>query len=260
MTGRPGQPAGAPRLPPAYRLIRLDTVESTNDEAARLAGQGAEEGTLVWARAQTRGRGRRQRDFASPPGNLYFSLVLRPECDARTAAQLSFVAALAVGEAIGSVAPPLLEVTYKWPNDVLLNGRKVSGILLESRADAAGGLDWLVLGVGINVQSFPEDTGFPATGLHFEGVPRDVSEGDVLQAFARSFLSWTNRWLEDGFAPVRQAWLNHAHGRGETITVHLPREKLTGIFRDLDRSGALVLELADGERRVISAGDVYFTG
>ncbi|MFQ5773214.1 MAG: biotin--[acetyl-CoA-carboxylase] ligase [Kiloniellaceae bacterium] len=250
--------AARPKLPPAYRLVALDRVDSTNDEAARLAEQGAEDGTLVWAREQTKGRGRQGRNFASPRDNLYLSLVLRPDCGPAEAAQLGFVATLAVGEAIGSVAPPMLEVTYKWPNDVLLNGRKVSGILLESKTGSDGALDWLILGVGVNVRSFPKDTDFPATSLHFEGAPREVSHVDVLEAFSRHFLTWVNRWLDDGFAPVRQGWLNHAHARGEEIEVRLPRETLHGTFRDLDERGALVLELSDAKRRVIAAGDIYF--
>ena len=260
MTAPPSAPGAEIHLPPAYRLVTLETVESTNDEAIRLAEAGAEDGTLVWAREQTKGRGRYGRDFASPRGNLYLSLVLRPECDVSTAAQLSFVAALGLGDAIGSVAPALLEVTYKWPNDVLLNGRKVSGILLESRTEADGALDWLILGVGANVRSYPDNTAFPATSLHYEGTPPSVSETDLLEAFSRHFLTWTNRWLDDGFAPVRQAWLNHAHGQGEAIEVRLPNETLSGTFADLDPGGALVLELPGGRRRLINAGDVYFPG
>jgi BirA family transcriptional regulator, biotin operon repressor / biotin---[acetyl-CoA-carboxylase] ligase len=248
------------KLPPAYRLISLDSVDSTNDEAIRLAEAGAEDGTLVWARQQTKGRGRMGRDFVSPRGNLYLSLVLRPDCDIATAAQLSFVAALAVGDGIGSVAPAMLEITYKWPNDVLLNERKVSGILLETKTAPGGGIDWLVLGVGINVASYPEDTEFPATGLHFEGTPKSVTEVDVLQAFSRHLLTWINRWLDDGFAPVRQAWLSHAHGKGEEIQVRLPKETLSGTFADVDEGGMLLLDVPGAGRRRIAAGDVFFPG
>ena len=249
--------ATAPKLPPAYRLVALETVDSTNDEALRLAAAGAEDGTLVWAREQTGGRGRQGRSWSSPPGNLYFSLVLRPDCAVAEAAQLSFVAGLALGEAFGSVAPPLIEVTYKWPNDLLLNGRKAAGILLESRGNPDGTLECLILGIGANLAHFPEDTGFPATSLHYEGA-RDVAVVALLEAFGRHFMSWANRWLDDGFAPVRRAWLQHAHGLGEEIEVRLPRETLKGTFKDLDERGVLVLELPDGTRREISAGDVYF--
>lgn len=256
MTANRAAHAG-PRLPPAYRLIALGRVGSTNDEAVRLAEEGAEDGTLVWAREQTKGRGRQGRAWSSPPGNLYLSLVLRPDCSPAEAAGLSFVAALGVGEAIGSVAPPMIEVTYKWPNDVLLNARKAAGILIESRIDPTGALDWLVLGVGVNVASYPEEAAFPATSLRFEGAGPEAGEVPLLEAFGRHFLSWVNRWLEDGFAPVRQAWLNHAHGLGEEIEVRLPKETLRGLFRDLDESGALILDLPGGGTRTIAAGDVF---
>jgi BirA family biotin operon repressor/biotin-[acetyl-CoA-carboxylase] ligase len=246
-----------PRLPPAYRLVALESVESTNDEAWRLAEEGAEEGTLVWAREQTKGRGRRGRVWAGQPGNLYFSIVLRPEQPPSEAAQLSFIAALALAEAIGSVAPPLIEVEFKWPNDVLLNASKSAGILLEAKSGEGGLLDWLVLGVGVNVAGHPEDADFPATSLRYEGA--EVTPAALLEAFGRHFMAWTRRWLDDGFAPARHAWLQHARGLGETIRVNLPHETLEGTFRDLDASGALVLELADGSTRTIAAGDVYFT-
>jgi BirA family biotin operon repressor/biotin-[acetyl-CoA-carboxylase] ligase len=247
-----------PRLPPAYRLVALGRVDSSNDEAKRLAEAGAEDGTLVWVQEQLQGRGRRGRAWASPPGNLYLSLVLRPGCAAAEAAQLGFVAALGIGDGVGSVAPPLVEVRYKWPNDVLFNGRKGAGILLESRMSPAGGLEWLVLGLGVNVASFPEDAGLPATSLRFEGAPPDLDEVDLLEGFARHFLTWANRWLEDGFGPIRETWLHHAHGLGEPIEVRLPGETLSGTFRDLDESGALLLEQADGQVRSIAAGDVHF--
>jgi BirA family biotin operon repressor/biotin-[acetyl-CoA-carboxylase] ligase len=197
--------------------VALETVDSTNDEALRLAAEGAEDGTLVWAREQTGGRGRQGRSWSSPPGNLYFSLVLRPDCAPAEAAQLGFVAGLALGEAIGSVA----------------------------------------LGLGANLQHFPEDTSFPATSLRSEGAT-EVDVVALLEAFGRYFMSWVNRWLDEGFAPVRRAWLHHAHGLGEEIEVRLPRETLKGTFKDLDARGVLLLELPGGETREISAGDVYF--
>ena len=247
-----------PRLPPAYRLVALDSVGSTNDEARRLAEEGAEDGTLVWAREQSDGRGRRGRHWESPRGNLYLSLVLRPQCSLAEAAQLGFVAALGLGDAIGSVAPPLIEATYKWPNDVLVNGRKAAGILLESQGGEGSACDWLVLGLGANLASFPEDTEFPATSLRFEGCPLEVDEVALLEAFAKHFLTWVNRWLEEGFAPIRKGWRNHAHGLGEVTRVRLAREELSGVFKDLDETGALILGVADGGERRVTAGEVYF--
>jgi len=247
-----------PRLPPAYRLVALDTVESTMDEARRLAEEGAEEGTLVWAREQTAGRGRRGRNWHSPRGNLYFTLLLRPECSAAQAAQISFVAAVALGEAIGTVSPPI-EVTYKWPNDVLLQGSKVAGILLESRAAPDGGLDYLLLGCGVNVAHFPPDRELQATAMHFEGVPKEVTPDELLEAFSRHFLSRISRWVEDGFEPIRRVWLRHAQGLGEEIEVRLLQETLKGRFRDLDPEGYLLLEMEGGGQRRISSGEVYLT-
>lgn len=247
-----------PHLPPAYRLVAHESLSSTNEEARRLAQEGAEDGTLVWAREQSQGRGRRGRDWASPRGNLYLSLVLRPDCSLADAAQLGFVAALGMGDAIGSVVPPLIEVVYKWPNDLLVNGRKAAGILLESQGAQDTACDWLVLGIGVNVASFPGETEFPATSLHYEGCPADVTEVMLLEAFGRHFLGWVNRWLEDGFAPVRKAWCNHAYRLGEEIEVRLPQESLSGTFQDLDETGALILGLPGGGSRRVTAGEIYF--
>jgi BirA family biotin operon repressor/biotin-[acetyl-CoA-carboxylase] ligase len=249
-----------PHLPPAYRLVALEEIDSTNAEAKRRAAEGAEDGTLVWARRQAGGYGRQGRQWASAEGNLFLSLVVRPDCSLAQAAQFSFVTAIALGDAIGSVAPPLIEVTYKWPNDVLLNGRKAAGILLESKGDAAQQLEWLVIGVGVNVNSFPTETRLPATSLHFEGCPAAVSAVDLLEAFGRHMLSWINVWLDEGFAPVRETWLRHAQGLGQEIEVRLPQESLHGVFSDLDPEGTLVLQRPDGTTRRIAAGEVYLPG
>jgi BirA family biotin operon repressor/biotin-[acetyl-CoA-carboxylase] ligase len=248
-----------PRLPPAYRLVALETCESTNGEAMRRADEGAEDGTLVWARQQTKGRGRRGRSWQGLPGNLYFSMVLRPDCSPQEAAQLGFVAALALGDAIGSIAPPMIEVNFKWPNDVLLNGRKAAGILLESKI-FDGELDCLVLGIGVNVAAYPQDLEPPATSLRFEGASGDLTAVRLLEAFGPHFMSRVNRWLDDGFGPVRRGWMSHAYGLGERIGVDLAAERIEGRFKDLDESGALVVELADGGTRSIAAGDVYLIG
>jgi BirA family biotin operon repressor/biotin-[acetyl-CoA-carboxylase] ligase len=255
----PQKDAGrSPKLPPAYRLVAHESVTSTMAEARALAEQGAEDGTLVWAREQTGGKGRQGRGWESPPGNLYLTLVLRPECAPGEAAQLGFAAAVALGDAIGSVCPPL-DVTYKWPNDVLLNGRKVAGLLLESKSAADGGLEWLLLGLGANVERFPEDTAYPATSLRFEGTPGEVTAVDLLEAFGRHFLNWASRWLDEGFSPVRGAWLKHAANKGAEIQVRLPNETLTGTFVDVDPDGRLLLDTGQGTR-TIAAGDVFPVG
>lgn len=247
----------APNLPSLYSLVALETIDSTNAEARRLAEAGAEEGTLVWALEQTAGRGRRGRAWVSPKGNFYASLVLRPEVPLRDAAQLSFVAALAVFDTIGALAPAGLEVAVKWPNDVLITGRKVAGILLESQvaADADAPADFVILGVGVNLRSFPEDAEFPASCLADEGA--GVLPNEFLMAFARHFLSWVRQWADQGFEKVRRNWLMRCDQTGREINVRLPNETLTGIFEGLDEQGALLLKTAAG-LRTITAGDVFF--
>lgn len=254
MTGR------APVLPPAYRLVALDRVGSTNDEARRLAGEGAEDGTLVWALEQSAGRGRQGRSWASPPGNLYCSLVLRPDVPLARAAELSFVAALGVGGAIGALVPPQVEMRYKWPNDVLLNDRKVAGILLESSARPDQAVDFVVLGVGVNVLSQPAAARFPATSLKAEGAGPDVDAAAVLESFSRHFLAWVDRWLDEGFDPVRAAWEARAWRLGERLEFAAGEgggdAALAGRFEGLAPDGSLLLAMDDGTSRRFAAGDV----
>lgn len=245
-------------LPAGYRLAVHDSLDSTNDEAKRLAAAGAAEGTVVWALRQTAGRGRQGRGWVSPPGNLYCSLVLRPDETPAIAAQLAFVAALALGDAFDGLLPAGVEMRYKWPNDVLLDGRKVAGILLESAGVSETGLDWLVVGCGLNISVFPEATeGFPATSLVAAGARR-VTPADMLARFVAGFDVWCGRWRADGLDAVREAWLARAARLGEDIVVRMPDHRLEGRFAGLDGTGALIIDLAGGGRRTVTAGDVFF--
>ncbi len=246
-----------PQLPSFYRLVAHEQIDSTNEEAKRLAATGAAAGTLIWAGEQLAGRGRRGRRWASPPGNLYVSLLLRPACPPAQACQLNFVAAVALAEAVSALLPTDRPVTLKWPNDVLIRGAKVSGILLEASAALDRSIDWLVIGVGVNVGSHPADTPYPATSLQREGAA-DATAAAVLQAFAERFQAWYETWRSEGFAPVRARWLASARGLGEPIEVRLERETLQGRFGDLDESGALMLDMGNGARRQITTGDLFF--
>lgn len=225
------------------------------DEARRLAAAGAEDGTLVWARQQTAGRGRLGAGWASPPGNFYGSLILRPDCAVAEAAQLGFVTALAIGAAIGSLVPPLTAVLYKWPNDILVNGGKAAGILLESRSSPAGTLDCLIIGTGVNLLSHPDAARYRATNLAREG-SGPVAPARFLEAYARYMLRWVNAWLTDGFPAIRRAWLRHAAGLGETIQVRRPDGTLSGRFVDLAGDGALLLDTGEAAPRRIHAGEI----
>jgi BirA family biotin operon repressor/biotin-[acetyl-CoA-carboxylase] ligase len=248
-----------PVLPDGYRLLRYDRIGSTNDAAKDLARSGGAEGTVVWAGEQTAGRGRRGRSWASPPGNLHVSLVLRPAGGAAHAAQLGFVAAVALVDAVAALTGPALRLECKWPNDVLANGCKLAGILLESETSAAGAVDFVVIGVGANLAFRPGAVEYPATSLTEEGFP-EISPGTLLEAFVGRFDTWARRWRADGFAPVRAAWLARAFGVGEAIRVRLERSTLLGRFIDLDEDGALLLDAATdqgGGRRRIAAGEVF---
>ena len=244
-----------PRLPRGYRLVFRDTIGSTNDEAKRIARNGAPMGTVVWALEQTAGRGRRGRVWVSPRGNLYASLILRPDCLVDRAAQLGFVAALAIGGALRAILPTVERLAYKWPNDVLIRGRKLAGVLLELETTAEKA-DFVVLGVGVNLGASPIDTEYPATSVAGEGlgaIPPEL----MLENFAVHFQFWEARWRREGFAPVRAAWLAAAAtSRGEPIRVRLDSTILQGRFLDLDESGALLLDSA-GEHRYIAAGEVF---
>ncbi len=243
-----------PKLPEPFRLIELAETDSTNEEAKRWlrhASSGNDDRiTVIWSRSQTAGKGRRGRTWVSEPGNLYCSLVVKPGCPAAVAVQLGFVAANAVAATLASRLPEGHAITCKWPNDVLVEGRKAAGLLLE----ADGGRD-LVVGIGVNLAHHPENTDFPATSLAHEGAG-EIPVGDFLETLCGAFLAGLLAWRNLGFAPVRRAWLDRAHGLGAPVAVRLERETLHGTFKNLDGDGALVLDQG-GRERLITAGDVF---
>ncbi len=245
-----------PVLPTGYELASFEEIDSTNEEARRRALHGERGPLWIWALKQTAGRGRRGRSWDSPVGNLMTTLLLAPGTPAADAARLSFVAALAVRDLIMHFASTV-DVRVKWPNDVLIDGKKVAGILLESSADAnARILPWLAVGMGINLHHAPEGTAFPATSLsaHAEA----PAPPEALTILAANWHRHFSTWREHGFDPIRAAWLQRAVGLGQSIEVRLPGESVNGIFRSLDQDGALLLALPDGTVRAITAGEVFF--
>lgn len=244
-------------MPLGFGLVAYDRLGSTNEEARRLAMVGAVDGTLVWAGEQTAGRGRGQRSWVSVPGNLYFSLLLRPEEPPGQAAQLTFVAANAIARAVAAALPPgAAPVTCKWPNDILVGGRKVAGILLEAEVARDGKLAWLVIGAGVNITGHPPEVLYPTTALREEGAATATAVS-MLGACGHELLAGVAEWRREGFDGVRERWLARAHGLGAMVTVRLEHTTLNGVFVGLDRDGAMILEQDGGERR-IAAGDVFF--
>ena len=245
-----------PVLPAGYELASFEEIDSTNEEARRRA-QAGERGPLwLWAKKQVAGRGRRGRAWESPSGNLYCTLLIAPGASAAEAARLSFVAALATQDAVASFVPPA-KVRVKWPNDVLVDGRKVAGILLESSGESGSRLlPWLAVGIGINVHRPPESATFPATTIASHASAPTPAE--MLSYLAEAFDRYFRLWRTNGFAPIRMAWLEHAAGLGQAVTARLPNETINGIFQGLDADGALLLALPDGSTRAITAGEVFF--
>jgi BirA family transcriptional regulator, biotin operon repressor / biotin---[acetyl-CoA-carboxylase] ligase len=250
----------SPRLPEGWVEHAFDQVASTNDLAREMALAGAASGQVVVANEQTRGRGRYGRAWASPPGNLYASVMLRPGCAAADAPQLSLLAGLALAEALEQLGPPGLGVTLKWPNDVLLGDAKVAGILLESAAAPDGRAAWVIVGTGVNLVWCPDDVPYPATTLAREGFAATLTPAHLLAAYLTALDGWLARWREQGFPAVREAWRGRSFGLGTLVRLRLEHEEVAGRFVGLGAGGALLLELADGRRREITTGDVFWGG
>ncbi len=245
-----------------FHVIHYDSIGSTNDEAFRLAREGASHGTVVTARTQTAGRGRTGRGWQSPPGNLYLSVLLRLSLPSARVAEVSFVAALAVAETVDAFVPR--RVRLKWPNDVLVDGAKIAGILIE-QADGVA-----VLGIGVNVAHFPTGLTYPVTALlhvmlgegrasapssastrvdarakreHDEGGWVTSIRDTLLQILARRLASWR----ADGFAPIRAGWLARAHPPGTPLRAGA----IEGSFAGIDTDGALLLDTPAGRIRIV---------
>jgi BirA family biotin operon repressor/biotin-[acetyl-CoA-carboxylase] ligase len=236
------------------RRVAHEVLGSTNAEALALARQGEHGPLWVTAERQNAGRGRRGRTWISPPGNLYATLLLTAPGPPEHWPQLSFVAALAVRDAVVEVAAdlePLLAI--KWPNDLLLAGAKFAGILIEGEG---GETPALVIGVGVNCANHPVDVEYPATDLAAAGAT--VLAATLFDALARKMQGRLAQWDGGGgFPVVRRDWLARAAGLGETLRVRLAQREVTGRFEALDESGALLLRLPDGNITTIAAGDVF---
>jgi len=235
-------------------VVWLEEVDSTNAEAARRAKAGASGPLWIAARRQTAGRGRRGREWTTGDGDLAATLLTTVDLAPSAAAGVSFVAALAVADlvqaAVGETAALL-----KWPNDVLLDGRKVAGILVESGPRSAAGL-WLAVGVGVNLAVAPDVTERPATSLAAYAPPPTPQE--ALDHLAGRMADWLRLWTQDGLKPILTAWSARSTGIPGPCVAHLGDRTVEGYAEGLDSTGALRLRLPNGAERLISAGDVFF--
>lgn len=240
-----------------FRHIVLGDVDSTNLECLKRAREGDPGNLWVTANRQLQGRARRGRSWISQPGNLFASMLLIDPSPAAAMATLPLVVAVAVHSAIAQVLPQGADrPAIKWPNDVLIGGAKVSGILLESE-NLPDGRCAVVIGCGINVIHAPDEVMYPATTLRDAGSSVSAEElfARLCQAMAHELQIWNGG---RGIAAVRQAWLDKADGLGKPIVVKLPDETITGTFKDIDQSGCLLVIDQNKTVRTIAAGDVFF--
>lgn len=238
-------------------VVAFETVGSTNAEALSRARAGEMGPLWIVARRQTAGRGRRGRTWISEPGNLYASLVLSDPAPSSAIPGICFVAALALHDAVLDTAHGLApaQLRLKWPNDLLLDGRKIAGILVEGTS-AAGGPAAVVVGFGVNCKHHPANVEYPATDLAAAGFA--VSAEMLLAALGSALRERLSEWNRgQNFASIRAAWLARAAGIGAAIEVRLANRMGAGVFETVDESGALVLKHADGSRETIAAGDVF---
>lgn len=224
-----------------------------------LASEGAREGTVVWADEQQHGRGRNQRMWHSPPGNLYCSIILRPLKLLTSLGGFSLIASLAVAKSIEELVPNGSAISLKWPNDVLINGKKTAGILIEAGTMTSRVEQWVVIGCGINIISFPEESEFPATSLKMEA-KLSLTVKDVLHTYLKFLFSLLKQWRECGLTCIRDAWLHRVAGLGEVILIRLNSQEFEARFLNIDESGALIIELPNGVRKKITAADVFLLG
>jgi BirA family transcriptional regulator, biotin operon repressor / biotin---[acetyl-CoA-carboxylase] ligase len=250
----------SPKLPSGYRLLRLETVDSTNAEARRRAEAGEPGPLWIWSARQSAGRGRNGRSWQSQPGNLFTSLLIGLSCPLQTASQLALLAGVAAYDTAAKLLPEELrsELLLKWPNDVLLKDCKLAGMLLESANDPTSKRCKVVIGTGLNLASHPDDLPQPATDLASHGAA--VSTAIALETLAAVTDAWLTRWAEGvSFQTVRRAWLDRAGPTGRPLRVRLGGvEETEGTFAGLDSGGALRLLMSDGAERRGAAGDVFF--
>ena len=237
-------------------VVVLDEIDSTNAEARRRAEAGEAGPVWIVGLRQTAGRGRRGRAWETGEGNLAATLLFCTDKPPAEAAQVSFVAALAVADLLAAYVPASL-VSLKWPNDPLLGGLKVSGILVESGMRPTGGLR-IAVGVGVNLSRRPIDSERPATALTTYRDAPPPKPIEAIEVLAASFARWNDVWARLGFPAIADAWTARAHGLGEPCVARLGTEALEGIAEGLDGDGALRLRLADGRVRRVTAGDVFF--
>jgi BirA family biotin operon repressor/biotin-[acetyl-CoA-carboxylase] ligase len=249
-----------------FIIHQFGSLNSTNSHAFELANlRQISHGEIILADQQSQGRGRQNRNWISPLGNLYFSLVLQPKIAAQKIPQISFLAIVALGQAVEKLVGMSNLINFKWPNDLLIGQKKVAGLLLESKI-AQQNCEFVIVGIGVNIDSKPENTIFPAASLKdfsAEILPEilpEISAENLLKNFLDEFEKIYQNWLDFGFENIRKIWLKKAYRLGKKISIKPDQKQLEGVFLDLDLDGNLLLKIEE-EILKISAGDLanYFS-
>ena len=236
-----------------WTIDSREKVTSTQDIIREMARQGKPEGTVVHALQQSAGRGRHGRNWVSEKGNFYISLLLKPAGEARHVGQMGLMTGVAVAETVRKYLRAPEAVSLKWPNDVLIDGEKCAGILVETELTPKNSLSWVGIGVGVNITSAPRGLGVAIEDFEIKqfGIPM----------FRTSFLTALDKyymlWQQDGFEPIRQAWLQYAHPKGTRVRVRVAEEIIEGTFQGIDENGNLLMTDHNLEARRITAGEVY---
>ncbi len=245
---------------PGYRLLQFGEIDSTNEEAKRLGAQGETHACWIMAERQNAGRGRRARQWDSPRGNLMTTLYLPERMALTKAGFFSFIAGLALFDTVAhfiTATQTQKALRLKWPNDLLFNNAKIAGILLETASLENEMISWIAIGIGLNLRYFPTDTPYPATAL-LPATGVEVSPLDAQKVLAARFTHYKTLYEAQGFSALRDLWMMRAQGKGERVFVRLPQATKVGIFNDINETGALILQLDNGQREDIFVGDVYF--
>ena len=239
-----------PRLPPQFELVTLDRIASVMDAALARAGDGAGEGTLVWAREQTNARTRHGSTWIGYAGNLHCALVIEPDYPNEESWQLLYVNALAVGSAMAEMVSPMTGLRFAWPNRLLINDLLAARLDVAATEPTRDPYPALVLATSVNVARHPpQPEPEEYNSIHASGAP-EITVVDVLEAYASHFLAWSSRWAEEGFAPVLRAWRIRADGLGSDAAIRLPDGPVEGRIDDVEERGALVLDTGSGTRRI----------
>lgn len=233
-----------------WRLCRYDEVPSTQDIIKEKSAES--EGLVVQAKSQTKGRGRQNREWISGEGNLFCSILLKPKISACDIGQASLLIGVALAQTIKSLLNDPESLSLKWPNDVLINGQKCAGILIESDLTSGGDISHIAVGIGVNINNSLDGMGI-ALG---DFCTKNVSSDDFLEIFLEKLSPLYQDWQLHGFSAIKQQWLDDAHDIDDNLSVHVnEREKIHGTFAGLDADGALLLKTQSGVSK-ITAGDV----